>query len=149
MSRVEASILVRAAPDAVFAFHDDPRNLLKVLPPYLRVEIVDPPERLASGRVLSYRMFIGPLRFEWDAEIAAYEPPRRFTDVQKKGPFSSFVHEHVFEREGDGTRLIDVVDYELPLGPLGELANRVQIQARLVEVLEFGQAATRAALEKA
>lgn len=147
MSRVETSLLIEASPEEVFAFHDDPRNLLKVLPAYIRVETLTGPERLHQGAKLKYVMHIGPLRFDWEAEITVYQPPSRFVDVQRSGPFRSFEHDHRFEAEGKATRLIDAVEYELPFGPLSELAARVQINARLSELLEFGQRSTRAILE--
>lgn len=148
MSRVETSVLIKAPLETVFAFHDDPRNLLKVLPPYLRVEILEAPGRLREGASLKYVMYVGPLRFDWQAKITSYDPPRQFVDVQTAGPFHQFVHTHLLSPEGEGTRLTDIIEYELPLGPLGELADRIQIRARLTEVLEHGQQATRSFLEK-
>jgi hypothetical protein len=147
VSRVETSIFIAVSPREVFAFHDDPRNLLKILPPFLRVETLTGPDRLRQGARLKYTMYIGPLRFDWEAEITVYQPPGRFVDVQRAGPFRSFEHDHRFEAEGQGTRQVDAVEYELPLGPLSELAARVQLNARLTEILELGQQSTRAILE--
>lgn len=148
MSPVERTIQIKSSTETVFSFHDDPRNLLKILPPYLRIEIVEAPTRLKRGVSLRYAMYVGPLRFDWIGEIVEHEPPRRFVDVQKKGPFRKYVHTHLFEAIEDGTRLTDTIEYELPLGPLAELADRIQFQSRLAEMLEHGQQETRALLEK-
>jgi ligand-binding SRPBCC domain-containing protein len=147
MNRVERAVLIESPPELVFQFHDDPHNLLKILPPYLRVEIVEAPKRLQPGAVLKYAMCVGPLRFDWTGEIVEHDAPSRFVDVQRKGPFRTYRHTHLFAAEGGGTRLTDVIEYELPLGPLAELANRIHFQSRLEEVLEHGQKVTRALLE--
>ena len=148
MSRVERTTLINSPTELVFQFHDDPRNLLKILPPYLRVDIVEVPKSLKRGAVLKYAMFVGPLRFDWTGEIVEYESPSQFVDIQTKGPFHNYRHAHVFVPEGSGTRMTDIIEYELPLGPLAELANRIHFQSRLEEVLKHGQQMTRTLLEE-
>jgi len=148
MSRVERTTLINGSTELVFQFHDDPRNLLKILPPYLRVDIVEVPKKLKRGAVLKYAMHVGPLRFDWTGEVVEYEAPSQFVDIQAEGPFKNYRHTHVFVPEGAGTRMTDTIEYELPLGPLAELANRIHFQSRLEEVLEHGQQITRTLLEK-
>ncbi len=148
MSRIERSILIRATPSALFEFHDDPRNLLRILPAYLRVEIASAPERLGPGARLDYTMFVGPLRFDWKLAITDYDPPHRFVDTQVEGPFSSYRHIHRFEPEEGGTRLASTIDYELPAGPLAELARRIVFDARVAEVLDYGHESLRRLFEE-
>ncbi len=148
MSRVERTTLIDSRTELVFQFHDDPRNLLKILPAYLRIDIVEVPKSLKRGSVLKYAMYVGPLRFDWTGEIVEYAAPSQFVDVQAAGPFQSYRHTHVFAPEGPGTRMTDIIEYELPLGPLAELANRIHFQSRLEEVLEHGQQITRTLLEE-
>ena len=51
-----------------------------------------------------------------------------------KGPYRSWDHRHTFVAEGDRTRIIDVVHYSLPLGPLGELAHAAVVRGQLEEI---------------
>ncbi len=148
MSRVERTTLINGPTELVFQFHNDPHNLLKILPPYLRVDIVEVPKNLERGAVLKYAMHVGPLRFDWIGKIVEYEAPSQFVDVQSEGPFQKYRHTHVFVPEDARTRMTDIVEYELPLGPLAELANRIHFQSRLEEVLEHGQQITRNLLEE-
>jgi ligand-binding SRPBCC domain-containing protein len=148
MSRVETSIRINASPEEVFSFHDEPHNLIKVLPPYLRIEIVQAPPRLYLGALVRCVMHVGPLRFDWKIEVTEHDSPFRFADSQKSGPFRRYVHTHLIQPDGKSTRLTDTIEYELPIGPFAELANRVGFQNRLLDVLKMGQQSTKELLEK-
>jgi ligand-binding SRPBCC domain-containing protein len=73
----------------------------------------------------------GLLRKMWVAEVAEHTPPQGFRDRQIAGPFSFWEHRHQFEPEGDGTRIIDTLNYEPPLGLLGRIADRLFIKRRI------------------
>jgi len=148
VKEVKSSILVEASPEEVFAFHDDPINLTRISPAYLRIAMTDPPSRLRRGTLLRCDIHLGPLRFDWKMEIAEYSPPQRFIDIQREGPFKHYAHTHTFEENTKGTRLIDVVEYELPLGSFTELASRIGFDDRIRDVLQHGQKATKALIEK-
>lgn len=57
------------------------------------------------------------------SRITAFDRPRRFRDSLVRGAFARFDHDHIFEPIETGTRMIDVFDYNAPLGPLGRLAE--------------------------
>jgi ligand-binding SRPBCC domain-containing protein len=118
------------------------------LPTYLRIAIADPPSRIREGTVLGCDIHLGPLRFEWKIEVTDYSPPYRFIDIQREGPFRYFAHEHTFEAKGDSTRLTDVIEYELPPGSFSELASRIVLEERILDVLRYGHEATKTLIEK-
>lgn len=45
--------------------------------------------------------------FRMTARVSEYERPRRFVDVQERGPFKSWWHEHLFEDLDGATRMTD------------------------------------------
>ena len=57
------------------------------------------------------------------SRITSVEAPVRFEDVQERGPFACFRHEHRFERRGDGTRMHDHWEHRSPLGALGRMVD--------------------------
>ena len=61
------------------------------------------------------------------------------------GPFadSSTSDQHLFEDDGDGTLLRDVIDYEPPFGPLGWVADRLFISRQLRGMLAYRHERTR------
>ena len=71
------------------------------------------------GSQLKYFMKFHGIPLKWVAEIKSWDPPRKFEDVQLKGPFSKWQHLHQFEPMGQGTLMSDLVKYRLPLGVLG------------------------------
>lgn len=74
------------------------------------------------------------------SRITSMERPHRFRDSMVRGAFARFDHDHIFEPQGTGTLMIDVFDYDAPLGPLGWLAERVLLDAYMTRLLaERGQ----------
>jgi uncharacterized protein (TIGR01777 family) len=51
----------------------------------------------------------------WDARHVQLDPGRSFTDIMDSGPLASWQHRHVFEDDGGGTLMRDIVTYALPL----------------------------------
>ena len=80
-------------------------------------------ELLELGDTVTFRQRQFGVPFELTAEITEYDRPRRFVDEQRAGVFESLVHEHTFEAVPEGTRMVDDVRFEMPLGPLGRLAG--------------------------
>ena len=60
------------------------------------------------------------------SRVTTFDPPHRFVDeMTVPGPFAFFRHEHLFEPEDDGTRMVDVVDYRLRTSLGGPLTNPI------------------------
>lgn len=76
------------------------------------------------------------LRWRVTSRITEFDRPRRFIDEMQRGPFTSFRHEHRFDHYGDTTTMVDVVEYSLPFGPLGVVAEKVIVGRYLRHLLE-------------
>ena len=127
--------LVPRAIDEVFAFYAEPENLAVITPSWLGFKIVDPLKPvMAPGLRITYRIHPLGIPQRWVSEITAYEPPHRFVDEQRVGPYTSWHHEHVFESIDGGTAIIDTVTYEVPLGPLGRIANWLFVRRQLESI---------------
>lgn len=78
------------------------------------------------------------------SRITDVEPPTRFEDMQERGPFAWFRHEHRFERLADGrTRMRDRWEHRSPLGPLGWLVDRLALGWYMRRLLETRNAALK------
>jgi ligand-binding SRPBCC domain-containing protein len=131
--------LARSRPD-VFAFFADPRNLVSLSPPALRLRLLTPPAGpLAAGAVLDFRIAWLGLPLTWRAYVREYDPPYRFVDVQVRGPWARWEHRHRFLEEGGGTWVEDRVTYRLPLGPLGRLLHGALVHRQLHTLWAFRQ----------
>ena len=83
---------------------------------------------MQKGTLMRYSLRWRIFPIHWTTEIVAWEPPHRFVDVQLKGPYKLWHHEHRFVAEGSGTRISDEVQYELPFGVLGRIAHRLRVR---------------------
>lgn len=82
-----------------------------------------------EGQVIRYNITIFPLvRILWETEITQVDNLNSFTDVQRKGPYSYWSHRHVFKDVSQGTEMIDELEYSIPFGPLGRLANTLFVE---------------------
>jgi ligand-binding SRPBCC domain-containing protein len=78
-----------------------------------------------AGDTVTWRARHFGIWWSLTSRIVAVERPRAFVDVQDRGPFAWFRHEHRFERVGDMTRMHDHWEHRSPLGPLGRLVDAV------------------------
>lgn len=127
MASFEASILINAPVETVWAFHER-EDVLRLLAPS-NVQVLRRQGGLQVGAEVEFLIPLGPLKVRWLARHTAYEKYRLFRDTQVSGPFGSWVHDHRFVPEGSATRLIDHVEFTLPLHPLSRVAHwAVQLQ---------------------
>ncbi len=123
-----------------WAFFSTPRNLAKITPGDMGFVISEPFEdnTIHEGQQIRYTvrpLFGIPLK--WVTCIALAKAPHRFVDVQIKGPYKHWWHEHTFIAKDGGTLMIDKVEYELPLGPLGDLVHAWIVRNRLKSIFDF------------
>lgn len=101
----------------VFAFFSDARNLERITPPFLNFHVLTPsPISMGAGALIDYRLRLRGIPLRWQSEITLWEPPQRFADVQRRGPYRQWDHTHTFDEEDGGTMVRDRVLYRL-LGP--------------------------------
>jgi ligand-binding SRPBCC domain-containing protein len=124
--------------DEVFAFFADAHNLDALTPPWLRFRVLTPrPVAMRPGAVIDYRLRLRGLPLRWRSEITAWDPPRRFVDEQRRGPYRRWAHEHTFEEDRGGTLVRDRVEYAAPGGPLEPLLHRLLVGPDLAAVFAY------------
>ena len=84
----------------------------------------------------------------WDGEIIACTPEDRFIDVQNRGPFRTWWHEHGVEAtilpDGTtGTRLTDRVLFRSPFGLIGRVATWAYVGPQLLGLFAYRNLALR------
>jgi hypothetical protein len=137
-----------APADAVFAFFADARNLEAITPALLRFAVVTPePIEMAVGTFIQYRLRWHGVPIRWDTLIQAWEPPRRFVDVQVRGPYRLWHHTHEVQALDGGRSLMrDTVRYAIGFGSLGALANRLVVRRDLEAIFAYRAARVPALL---
>jgi ligand-binding SRPBCC domain-containing protein len=123
----------------VFAFFADAANLERITPSRLRFAIQTPlPIAMRPGAIIDYRLSLFGVPFRWHTVIEVFEPETRFIDVQASGPYALWRHLHEFvDAPGGGTLIRDRVEYQLPLGPVGELAHALFVRRQLETIFDY------------
>lgn len=121
--------------DETFEFFADAHNLERLTPPLLRFEILTPsPIEMKVGTLIDYRLRVRGVPLRWQSEITAWEPPYRFVDEQRRGPYRLWVHEHTFRAEDGGTLVEDHLQYAVPGGAL---INRLFVARDVRKIFEY------------
>lgn len=138
LHRLERVMRVERPRDEVFAFFADASNLEAITPSFLRFRIVTPtPIVLRPGARIDYALSLFGVPLRWRTRISAWEPGARFVDEQEAGPYALWRHTHTFEPDGEATLVRDVVEYALPLGPLGRIAHALFVARALRRIFDF------------
>ncbi len=133
MPTYERETRVDAPLEDVWEFHSKPAGLEALTPDWmnLRIERVMgadgdyDPDVLEAGSELeaSIQPFgIGP-RQHWTSVITEREKEdgsAYFRDEMVHGPFERWVHTHAFYADGEQTVCRDHIEYELPMGGVGD-----------------------------
>lgn len=132
---LSASQFVSRPIDEVFAFFAEPRNLARITPASMAFEFLSDDFEMRAGLEIEYRLRpLFGVPAGWRARITEYQPPTSFTDVQLAGPYRRWEHHHSFESVSGGTVVRDRVEYELPLGPLGEIGHHWLVRSELDKI---------------
>jgi ligand-binding SRPBCC domain-containing protein len=144
--RLERVQVIPAPRDKVFEFFSAAQNLERLTPPFLKFRILSPlPIEMKRGQFIEYNIALGGIPMNWLTEITEWQPNDRFVDMQLRGPYRYWHHLHEFRDVPGGTEMRDVVDYELPLGPLGLIAHAVLVKRLLTRIFAFRLEAVAAA----
>ena len=121
----ESELTVPRSRAEVFRFFAEAGNLETITPSWLRFRILTPtPIRMECGAEIRYALRLHGVPVRWRTEITVWDPPHRFIDEQRRGPFRLWRHEHRFEEIPGGTRMTDLVEYTVPGGPLSHWIER-------------------------
>ena len=136
--RIERRQVVSRPLEETFAFYQEPRNLGRITPRWLRFRMVcGEALKMRRGVRIHYRIHPFGVPQRWTSEITEYEPPFRFVDEQVVGPYKRWRHVHEFRPVGGGTEIVDVVEYELPLGALGRLMHTLVVARQLRRIFNY------------
>jgi len=135
MYRLTREQLVPLNMDTVFDFFADARNLERLTPPWLRFRILTQGSLdLEAGSTIDYQLRLHRFPVRWQSEITCWQPPHRFIDEQRRGPYRRWVHTHTFESVPGGTLVRDDVEYAVP-GP--SVVERLLVRPDLDRIFDY------------
>ena len=125
--------------DQAWEFLSDPKNLKTITPNYMGFSILNEENcKMYAGQIIQY--IVTPvlgIPTKWVTEITHVKDKEYFVDEQRFGPYSLWHHKHFIKKIKGGIEMIDIIDYKLPLGLLGRIANPILVKPKLNEIFNY------------
>ena len=121
-------------------FFSSPANLQAITPGNMGFKIISKHhgEKMYTGQVIEYKVSpILNIPMYWMTEITHVEELKYFIDVQRKGPYGLWHHQHHFKEIEGGVEMIDIVHYKNQFGFIGEIANSLFVKHQLKKIFEY------------
>lgn len=130
--------VVAAGLERTWAFFSSAENLPRITPPWLRFTIRTPGRiEIGPETLLDYTIRWAGVPVKWRTKIIDWSPPHQFIDLQVRGPYALWHHQHKFREAAQGTTCTDRVIYQLPAGWLGRAMHGVAVRRQLIDIFRF------------
>ena len=90
---------------------------------------------IGLGRTVTFEGTHFGMRQRLTVQVTEFDRPRLFVDEMVEGRFRYFRHKHEFVEKGSLTLMVDTLDWESPLGPLGRLVDRSILKPHLTRLV--------------
>jgi ligand-binding SRPBCC domain-containing protein len=144
---------VAADMDRCWQFFASAENLPLITPPWLKFSIAMPTPLppINQDAVLDYTIRWMGFPVKWRTKIIDWSPPRQFIDLQIRGPYALWHHQHRFEpidpaggggsgggADGAaGVRCFDRVIYQLPVPLVRRVVHAAVVGKQLIEIFRY------------
>ncbi|MBX2898420.1 MAG: SRPBCC family protein [Cyclobacteriaceae bacterium] len=121
-------------------FFSTPSNLSKITPAHMGFSILymSGGEKTYAGQIIRYHVRVLPgIKMQWVTEITHVQEPNYFVDEQRFGPYALWHHQHWFKEVDNGVEMTDEVNYVIPLGILGRLANVLFVGREVNRIFDY------------
>jgi ligand-binding SRPBCC domain-containing protein len=144
--RRQHQIYIERPVEVVFEFVTDLKNHSRLALPGQPEEVLTQrTSPLDEGVCITYDG--GPFKFR-TLEVSEFHVPYAFAELQIEGGFTAWTHRRKLSKFQDGTLLTDIVEYELPAGALGALANKMWLGRTVDEWVRHRHNETKRILER-
>lgn len=138
MYHITKSLSLKTDIELLYKFHLDPRNLRLISPRSLPIKVVSISHTpLQIGSEMKIKLNVFPfVSVNWEVLIENVIENKLIVDLQKKGPFKFWRHEHKFDLLFDGTvAMTDDITFDIGFGLLGKITSPF-IKWRIKKIFE-------------
>lgn len=137
--RFKKSQLLPITINEAWDFLSDPNNLKKITPDYMGFNILEKEDtKMYAGQIIQYIVTpILGIPTKWVTEITHVKDKSYFVDEQRFGPYNLWHHKHFIKEVDGGIEMLDIIDYKIPLGFIGRLANPILVKPKLNEIFNY------------
>ncbi len=137
--------LIPATLDKTWDFFTSPLNLAKITPPEMGFVVTSDykaNDKVYAGMIITYK--ITPLlgvKMNWMTEITHVKEKEYFIDEQRFGPYALWHHQHHFKEVDGGVLMTDILNYAIPYGFIGWIANNWIVEKKVKSIFEYREKA--------
>ena len=150
MTTINKSMDIAAPLSEVFTYFARPEHMADQFPENMGLNVIPLEVKNGFGLGTIFRIsgdFDGK-KLEWDCETIDYIPHKKIVAKMIEGPFKHWQITVDFdELEEKKTRTTLTVDYDMPMGPLGGLIDKVKLKKIAERGMENGLYRVKALLE--
>ena len=150
MTSISKSVELNTPVNEVFTYFARPEHMADQFPENMGMNIIPIEVKNGFGVGTIFRRsgdFDGK-KLEWDCETIDYIPHRKIIAQMIEGPFKHWQITVEFEEVTENkTRTSIKVDYDMPMGPLGGLMDKVKLKKIAERGIENGLYRVKALLE--
>jgi len=150
MATVSKTIDIKSKVSNVFTYFARPEHISDQFEERVGMTVVPMDVKAGMGVGTTFRV-IGDFdgkRLEWDCETTEFVPEQRIAAKMIKGPFKKWNISVEFKSlEENLTKLTMTVNYEMPLGPLGSILNKIKFAKTAEKGMETALYKVRGLLE--
>jgi len=150
MTSISKSVEINTPVNEVFTYFARPEHMADQFPENMGMNIIPIEVKNGFGIGTIFRIsgdFDGK-KLEWDCETIYYIPHRKIIAQMIEGPFKHWQITVEFEEVTENkTRTSIKVDYDMPMGPLGGLMDKVKLKKIAERGIENGLYRVKALLE--
>ena len=120
-------------------FLSNPKNLKRITPDYMGFKIINgTADKMYAGQIIQYMVTpVMGIPTKWVTEITHVDDGNYFVDEQRFGPYSLWHHKHFIKANKNGVEMKDIIDYKIPLGIIGRIAQPILVAPKLKEIFEY------------
>ena len=120
-------------------FLSNPKNLKRITPDYMGFKIINGvDDKMYAGQIIQYMVTpVMGIPTKWVTEITHVDDGNYFVDEQRFGPYSLWHHKHFIKAIKNGVEMKDIIDYKIPLGIIGRIAQPILVAPKLKEIFEY------------
>ena len=120
-------------------FLSNPKNLKRITPDYMGFKIINgTADKMYAGQIIQYMVTpVMGIPTKWVTEITHVDDGNYFVEEQRFGPYSLWHHKHFIKAIKNGVEMKDIIDYKIPLGIIGRIAQPILVAPKLKEIFEY------------
>jgi ligand-binding SRPBCC domain-containing protein len=131
--------------DEAWDFFSSPLNLEKITPKEMNFVVTsdyNKDAKMYPGMIITYKVSpIFGIKMDWMTEITHVKEGEYFVDEQRFGPYALWHHQHHFKTIPGGVLMKDILNYAIPYGVIGRVANNILVDKQIKEIFKFREKA--------